>query len=76
VTAKGKLFDADLQNGVLLQRERGSIMGVLGYKTSFFGVPASVEAGYKALRYNVGQGGLVSANATLNGPFIGLTGYW
>ncbi len=54
----------------------GSILGALGYKTSFFGVPASVEAGYKALRYNVGQGGLVSANATLNGPFIGLTGYW
>jgi len=54
----------------------GSLMGVLGYKTSFFGVPASVEAGYKALRYNVGHGGAVSANATLNGPFIGLTGYW
>ena len=54
----------------------GSILGVLGYRTTFFGVPASVEAGYKALSYNVDKGGPTAANVTLNGPFIGLTGYW
>ena len=53
-----------------------SLVGLVGYKTRFFGMPASVEAGYKALRYNVGHGGPVSANSTLNGPFIGLSGYW
>jgi len=53
----------------------GSLMGVVGYKTSVFGVPATLEGGYKALKYKVDSGSL-SANATLNGPFIGFTGHW
>jgi len=54
----------------------GSALGSVGYRTRLFGVPASVEAGYKALKVDVGSGGAVAANATLNGPFVGLTGYW
>jgi hypothetical protein len=53
----------------------GSVLGAVGYRTSLFGVPSSVEAGYKALTVDVDKGG-VSADMTLNGPFIGLTGYW
>ena len=54
----------------------GSALGSVGYRTRLFGVPTSVEAGYKALKLDVGSGGPVAANMTLNGPFIGLTGYW
>jgi hypothetical protein len=54
----------------------GGLMGMLGYRTSLFGVPTSVEAGYRAIRYNVDSKGPTSASATLHGPFIGLTGYW
>ena len=54
----------------------GGLMGMLGYRTHLFGVPTSVEAGYRAIRYNVDPHGPAAANATLNGPFIGLTGYW
>lgn len=54
----------------------GGLMGMLGYRTSLFGVPASVEAGYRAVRYNVDGKGSAATNATLNGPFLGLTGYW
>ena len=53
----------------------GGLLGMAGYRTSLFGLPTSIEAGYKALRVNAGKGNL-EANATLNGPFIGLTGYW
>ncbi len=51
-------------------------LGAIGYRTTLFGVPSSVEAGYKALNINVDSGGAVAANVTLNGPFVGLTGYW
>jgi hypothetical protein len=51
-------------------------LGILGYRTTFFGVPASVEAGYKVLYYDVDKNGPTSTTATLNGPVIGLTGYW
>jgi hypothetical protein len=54
----------------------GGLLGLLGYRTSLLDVPVSVEAGYRAIRYNVGSGGPVAANVTLNGPFLGLTGYW
>lgn len=54
----------------------GGLMGMLGYRTSLFGVPAAVEAGYRAIRYDVDPHGSVSTSATLNGPFLGLTGYW
>jgi len=49
---------------------------MLGYRTDFFGLPASVEAGYKLLHYNVDKSGPTAAKVTMNGPFIGLTGYW
>jgi hypothetical protein len=50
-------------------------LGAVGYRTSLFGVPSSVEAGYKALNVDVDKG-RVTADVTMNGPFIGLTGYW
>ena len=54
----------------------GAVLGALGYRMSLYDIPLSVEAGYKALRYNVDNGGSIETNATLNGPFVGLTGYW
>jgi hypothetical protein len=53
----------------------GSALGALGYRFTMFGVPSSVEAGYKALNVDV-DSGAVAADMTLNGPFVGLTGYW
>lgn len=53
----------------------GSALGAIGYRTTLFGVPSSVEAGYKALKVDVDKG-RVAADVTMNGPFIGLTGYW
>jgi hypothetical protein len=50
-------------------------LGAVGYRSSLFGVPSSVEAGYKALNVDVDKG-RVAADVTMNGPFIGLTGYW
>jgi hypothetical protein len=52
----------------------GSGLGAVGYRTTLFGVPSTVQAGYKALTVNVDK--RVGADATLHGPFIGLTGYW
>jgi hypothetical protein len=37
--------------------------------------PIGMPVHPKALRYNVDKGGPMQTNATLNGPFIGLTGY-
>ncbi|MCX7111269.1 MAG: hypothetical protein NTX45_14310 [Proteobacteria bacterium] len=54
----------------------GSVMGELGYRTTFFNIPTSLEAGYKAVRYQVDRDGPTATSATLNGPFIGLTGNW
>lgn len=51
-------------------------LGAVGYRTTLFGVPSSVQAGYKALNIDVDSGGAVAADVTLNGPFVGLTGYW
>ncbi len=53
----------------------GSALGTVGYRTSLFGVPASVEAGYKALSVKVDKP-IVTADIVMHGPFIGLTGYW
>lgn len=50
-------------------------LGAVGYRTTLFGVPSTVEAGYKALNVDVDKR-IVAADVTLNGPFIGLTGYW
>lgn len=53
-----------------------NLLGVVGYRTSAFDVPVSIEAGYKALYYKVDKNGPTSTNVMLNGPFIGFTGYW
>jgi len=53
----------------------GSALGAVGYRTTLFGVPSTVQAGYKALTVNVDKP-IVAADVTLHGPFIGLTGYW
>jgi hypothetical protein len=53
-----------------------TILGAVGYRMTLFGVPASIEAGYKALHYEVNQNGPTATNVTMNGPFMGLTGYW
>jgi hypothetical protein len=53
----------------------GSVMGMVGYRTSLLGVPASLEAGYRALRLDLKKR-LIETNVTMSGPFIGLTGYW
>ncbi len=53
-----------------------SALGALGYRTTLFNLPVSMEIGYKALHYNVDKGGLLDTKATLHGPFIGFTGYW
>jgi hypothetical protein len=62
--------------GVEKVKFTGAIMGVVGYRMTLFDIPTSLEAGYKALRYNVDNGGSIETNATLNGPFVGFTGYW
>ena len=53
----------------------GSALGAVGYRATLFGVPSTVEAGYKALNVNVEKGG-AAIDATMHGPFVGLTGYW
>jgi hypothetical protein len=52
-----------------------SALGKIGYRTSLFCVPASVEAGYKALNVKVSKP-VLTADITMHGPYIGLTGYW
>ena len=53
----------------------GSALGAVGYRTILFVVPSTVQAGYEALTVNVDKP-IVAADVTLQGPFIGLTGYW
>jgi hypothetical protein len=53
----------------------GSALGAIGYRTRLFGVPSTVEAGYKGLTVDVDKRG-VATDVTMNGPFVGLTGYW
>jgi hypothetical protein len=53
----------------------GSALGTIGYRTSLFGVPASVEAGYKALSVKVNKP-VLNADIVMHGPYIGLSGYW
>ncbi|MCX7068813.1 MAG: hypothetical protein NTW85_14130 [Methylococcales bacterium] len=52
-----------------------SALGKVGYRTSLFGVPASVEAGYKALSVKVNKP-ILTTDVMMHGPYIGLTGYW
>jgi hypothetical protein len=53
----------------------GSGLGIVGYRTRLFDVPASVEAGYKVLSVKVDKP-VVTADIVMHGPFLGLTGYW
>lgn len=53
----------------------GSLLGLIGYRTTLFDAPASLEAGFKALRVDVSKTA-VETSATMSGPFLGLTGYW
>ena len=53
----------------------GSALGTVGYRTRLFGVPASVEAGYKALSVKVDKR-ILTADVIMHGPYLGLTGYW
>jgi hypothetical protein len=53
----------------------GSALGKVGYRTRLFGVPASVEAGYKVLSVKVDKSVLTS-DVIIHGAFLGLTGYW
>jgi len=53
----------------------GSALGIVGYRTRLFGVPASVEAGYKALSVKVDKG-ILTSDIIIHGAFLGLTGYW
>ena len=52
----------------------GSALGAIGYRATLFGVPSTLEAGYKALNVDVNKGAAI--DATMHGPFVGLTGYW
>ncbi len=53
----------------------GSALGTVGYRTRLFGVPASVEVGYKALSVKVDKP-VLTTDVIMHGPFLGLTGYW
>ena len=52
-----------------------SALGTVGYRTNLFGVPSSVEVGYKELSVKVSRP-VLTADVVLHGAFIGLTGYW
>ncbi len=52
-----------------------SALGKVGYRTSLFGVPTSVEAGYKALSVKVNKP-ILTTDIVMHGPYIGLSGYW
>jgi hypothetical protein len=56
----------------------GGVLGMVGYRLTAGDLPLSIQAGYKALRYEVNGGERVPirTRATLNGPFLGLTAYW
>ncbi|NDE33449.1 MAG: hypothetical protein EB012_01150 [Gammaproteobacteria bacterium] len=54
----------------------GGIQGLIGYRFSAYEMPASVELGYKALKYSIEPQGPLATNVLLNGPFLGLTSYW
>ena len=54
----------------------GSALGAIGYRTTLFGVPSTVEVGYKALNVNVDKSKNADIDMTMHGPVVGLTGYW
>ena len=50
-------------------------LGKIGYRTRLFGIPATVDVGYKALSVKVNKP-VLTADVMLHGAYIGLTGYW
>jgi hypothetical protein len=53
-----------------------SALGAVGYHTTLFGVPSTVEGGLQVSEcVDIDKGG-AAIDATMHGPFIGLTGYW
>lgn len=52
-----------------------SALGKVGYRTSLFGVPASLEAGYKSLSVKVSKS-VLTTDIVMHGPYIGFSGYW
>ncbi len=71
VTADGSVGGFGVDNVSLTS----SALGTVGYRTSLFGIPASVQAGYKALSVKVNKPVLTS-DIMMHGPYIGITGYW
>lgn len=53
----------------------GGVLGSVGYRADPFDVPVAIELGYKALFVDVSDQS-VKTNATLNGPFLGVTAFW
>ncbi|MEW6037632.1 MAG: hypothetical protein AB1648_05210 [Pseudomonadota bacterium] len=53
----------------------GTLLGMVGYRTTLFGMPASIEGGFKALRVDISKQ-VSETTATMSGPFLGLTGFW
>lgn len=53
----------------------GGILGSVGYRASVFDVPTAFELGYKALRVQVDKTS-IETDATMNGPFVGMTAFW
>jgi hypothetical protein len=53
----------------------GSALGIVGYRTRLFDVPASVAVGYKVLTVKVDKP-VLTADIAMHGFFLGLTGYW
>ncbi|MDD2769327.1 MAG: hypothetical protein PHT19_11375 [Methylococcus sp.] len=53
----------------------GTLMGLIGYRTTLLDQPASIEAGFKALRVDVSKPGF-ETNATMSGPFLGMSHFW
>lgn len=53
----------------------GVLHGMVGYRTTFFDVPTSLEVGYRALRINA-KSGRAAMNMTMDGPLAGLTLHW
>lgn len=53
-----------------------NLVGAVGYRTTAFNMPVSIEAGYNALYYKIDKNSPSTVNMWMNGPFLGFTGYW
>ncbi|MCX7098641.1 MAG: hypothetical protein NTV43_12145 [Methylococcales bacterium] len=53
----------------------GSALGTIGYRTTLFDIPTSMEVGYKALSIKVDKP-ILTTDVLMHGAYIGLAGYW